>query len=332
MFHVSLVVALLIGLWRLIGDDAFMWVVIAGGPGAAAVLLFLPKRGPQYAYRNWIRFQALLIILAVVGVSSASLVAAPLILGKQPEGVVQGIVAGCVALALAVGLGLAHRIDPPTGRRSWLRRHYPAVAAAIRRYRQPGDVDEMYTPALVIDGKRQFLIFYHGKKGPAHVRGILLFDEQGRRVNDNDLAQRAAKCKSLALATIDYGKSQERARAIAVAEKAVAGMREVYRILQQEKDRFYTMGPERQRAWDGLMAAEEVVMAAIAMGRDIELLVAEWAAAHGLGRLTEVVESEAAELFERIEALRERDKKGYPVWVGACEAAGEWSCPVLVDR
>ncbi|MEW6568073.1 MAG: hypothetical protein AB1449_07890, partial [Chloroflexota bacterium] len=155
------------------------------------------------------------------------------------------------------------------------------------------------------------------------VRGILLFDEQGRRVNDNDLAQRAAKCKSLALATIDYGKSQERVRAIAVSEKAVAGIREVYRILRHEKDRFYEMDPEVREAWDTLIGAEQAVMVAVGTGREIDLLVAEWAATHGLGRLTEVVEGEAAELFERIEALRERDVQGYSVWVGACETAGE---------
>ncbi len=324
LIHVSLVVALLIGLWRLIGDDAFMWVVIAGGPGAAAVLLFLPKRGPQHAYRNWARGQVLLLLIAALVILVGGAVSLYSLLPKTVSREVPTVALGGLMLfAMGFAYWWGHRMGPPTGRRSWLKRHYPAVAAAVRRYRQPGDVDEKYTPALVIDGKRLFLIVYHGKKGPEHVRGILLFDEQGRRVNDDDLVQRAMKCKSLALATIDYEKSQERVRAIAVCEKAVAGMQEVYRILREGKDRFYAMGAEVRQAWDTLMGAQEVVMSGLAMGREIELLVAEWAAAYGLGRLTEVVESEAAGLLERIEALREHDRKGYEVWVGACEAAGE---------
>ncbi|MEW6569332.1 MAG: hypothetical protein AB1449_14455 [Chloroflexota bacterium] len=310
-------------IWTFLGEEVFGWALIIGGPGSAAVLLFLPKHGPQHAYRNWARMQLLVVLLVAVGLLAATIIALGYLLPPDVSDTVlyAGLMVPIVSLVAIILLW--GQWMTPTASRSWLRKHYPAVGTAIRRYRQPGDVDEMYTPALVIDGKRQFLIFYHGKKGPAHVRGILLFEDQGRRVGDRALVGRAARCKSLALATIDYDKSQERARAIAVAEKAVAGMREVYEILRRAKDRFDELAPEVRRAWDRLMAAEEVVMAAIGMGRDIELLVAAWAATHGLGRLTEVVEGEAVELFERIEALRERDVQGYPVWVGACEAAGE---------
>lgn len=323
VIHVSLVIALLIGIWHLVGDQVFMWVIIAGGPGAAAVLLFLPKRGPQYAYRNWMRANALVLILALAALFIGGLIGLASIPGVPAEGaLVEVILAGLLVVLMVLALFWGYRFAPYASRRSWLRGAYPEVAAARRRYWQKGDVEEKYTPALVVDGKRLFLIYYHGRKGPDHVRGIVLLDEKGRIVRDDGLARRAARLKSLALDTIDYEAHERRARTIALSEKAMRGVSEVYEILKREKARFVERGPEAQQALDTLLASEEAVKTAISTGPQIDLLVSEWAAKHRLGRLTEVVDQEALPLFSRIDELRRPYDELFPEWSAGCRAAG----------
>ncbi|MEW6569477.1 MAG: hypothetical protein AB1449_15190, partial [Chloroflexota bacterium] len=166
-------------IWTFLGGEVFGWALIIGGPGAAAVLLFLPKRGPQHAYRNWARMQLLVVLLVAVGLLAATIIALGYLLPPDVSDTVlyAGLMVPIVSLVAIILLW--GQWMTPTASRSWLRRHYPAVAAAIRRYRQPGDVDDRYTPALVLDGRRLFLVSFHSKKQPGQLRGVLLLDKQG---------------------------------------------------------------------------------------------------------------------------------------------------------
>ncbi|MEW6569539.1 MAG: hypothetical protein AB1449_15515, partial [Chloroflexota bacterium] len=194
----------------------------------------------------------------------------------------------------------------PTASRSRLRKHYPAVAAAIRRCRQPGDVDEKYTPALVIDGKRFFLIYYHGKKAPDDIRGILLLDEKGHRVSDDGLLRRAAKCKTLALETVSYDRHQARAGQVASFARAVTTLERVSRYLREQRPWFVAAGEGLEEDLDQVLRAVPVAQAFVDAAARQTLIRAEWAATHGLGRLTEVSYGEVSALEERInEALSE---------------------------
>jgi hypothetical protein len=191
-------------------------------------------------------------------------------------------------------------IGPPTGRLGWLRRHYPAVAEVIKRYRKSSDLLEAYTPALVIEGKRYFLIAYHDRRNPQPVAGFLLLDEAGGRVVDEELLARAAKCKTLALETIEYARHQRRAAEIHSFGQAKSTLKGVLATLRRQRWRFAEMGAEVLADWERVTAIEPAMEVALDASAAIKVLESEWAAKHGLGRLTEVRYEEVLGLEARI--------------------------------
>lgn len=103
-----------------------------------------------------------------------------------------------VIISLGLGLALALVVLPlaafvyvlRASHRSWkvnLAR-YPAVKAAIGRYREEGEGVRRLLPAFVVNGRRYFLVKY-GRKNrewapDRHETGMLVLDEQGRVQND----------------------------------------------------------------------------------------------------------------------------------------------------
>jgi len=235
-------------------------------------------------------------------------------------------VIGVVSGAFAVGMGICAyawgwAISPPTRRRGWLRRRCPAVAKAIQRYQQPTDQLEDYTPALVVDGKRYFLIYYHDKRNLPRFSGILLLDEAGRRPRDKDLIQRAAKCKTLAQQTIDYNLHQQRAAAIATLRGGISQARAMFGALRANREMFEQMGPGAMADWEKALSVEDIVSAVVEEGRAVKMLEAEWAEKHGLGKLTEVAYQDVVDLEAAMDAARRGVVEALPRLAPATEAA-----------
>jgi len=197
----------------------------------------------------------------------------------------------CVVL-LVIVLGaiqlVASFLDEPfpASSRRWLRRKYPRVAAAIERYRKAGEVRETYVPAVVLDGRRCFLVFYYDKKRPDQLRGATLLSEDGRVLDDPALVERAARMKHLARETIDYYRHQARARLLLGGERAIRGIKYVFKVLREKRERFAALGAQVLADWERVMAVEGTMLSVLEASYTAALLEAEWAKEHKLGLAT----------------------------------------------
>src|SRR3990170_4812952 len=157
----------ILGIW---GFDVFFNVLVVGFLASSLGLVLMPRRGVQNAYRNRVVLSvgaAMVLVFATImgGAYAGAELANRGVLSSDAADNAYNIAS--VAFILAVGL-----VPPlwagytPTRSRRWLRRKYPQVAAAIGRYRKSGEVREKYVPAVVLDGRRCFLVFYYDKKRP----------------------------------------------------------------------------------------------------------------------------------------------------------------------
>ena len=307
--------------WTFLGENVFIWALIIGVVLGGLGLLFLPmaRKGPEYAYRKWVLRQSLFVVL-VIGGPTALVFYMIVNLTSSTDMITVALLGLGLAVAFA-SYTLGWAISPPTRRRGWLRRRYPAVAKAIGRYQQREDRLEDYTPALLVDGKRYFLIYYHDKKDLPRQRGILLLDETGKRESDKDLVRRAAKCKTLALQTIDYNLHQQRAAAIANLQGGTNQARAMFGALRANREMFVQMGPAAIADWDKVLSAEDIVTAVVEEGRAVKMVEAEWAEKHGLGKLTEVAYEDVVELEEAMTAARREVVEALPRLMPATESA-----------
>ncbi len=121
---------------------------------------------------------------------------------------------------------------------------------------------------------------------------------------DAEALQKAAMCKTLALDTVPYDRHQVRAQKMKSFERAVETLGKVGRDLRGQRSWVAAAGGDLERALDEVLSAVPVAKAFVSAAVSQLLLIAEWAASHGLGRLTEVKYEEAAELEARMrEAL-----------------------------
>jgi len=295
----------ILGIW---GFDVFFNVLVVGFLASSLGLVLMPRRGVQNAYRNRVVLSvgaAMVLVFATImgGAYAGAELANRGVLSSDAADNAYNIAS--VAFILAVGL-----VPPlwagytPTRSRRWLRRKYPQVAAAIGRYRKSGEVREKYVPAVVLDGRRCFLVFYYEKKSPDQLRGAILLDENGRVLDDRALAECAVRMKHLARETIDYYRHQARARALSSGGRAIRGLKYVYRVLRDKKERFAALGPQVLADWERVMAVERTMLSVLEASYMAALLEAEWAKEHGLGRLTEVREEEFLEFEAKFLEIR----------------------------
>jgi hypothetical protein len=299
-----IVLALFCLVWTFLGEDAFIWVLLIGIAGGGFGLLFLPlaRRGPEYAYQKWNLRVALLIILGVIGgLVGIGYVILQMNLTDEAFTLTSITIMGLVIVGTYF---LGWTIGPPTRRRGWLGRRYPAVAAAIKRYIKPGDLLENYTPVLRIGEECYFLIAYHDRHDPDRPASFLLLDESGHPVRDMEFVRRAAKCKSLAISTIEYAKSQERLTKLRTAAQVEIAVGDVFERLRQEKSRFVELGDGSLTDLEVVLGAEGAMRRVVATTRALTLIEAEWAEKHGLGRLTEVDYRDAAAVEQKMREAR----------------------------
>src|SRR3972149_11368664 len=170
------------------GFDVFFDILLIAFFASSLGLVLMPRRGVQNAYRNRVVLSVgagmVLVFATIIGGAYAGAELANRgVLSSDAADNAYNIAS--VAFILAVGL-----VPPlwagytPTRSRRWLKRKYPQAAAAIERYRKPGEVRETYIPAVVLGGRRCFLVFFYDKKRPDQVRGALLLDEDGRVLGD----------------------------------------------------------------------------------------------------------------------------------------------------
>ncbi len=292
-----IVISLLIGLWSFIGD-AFMWVLVLGIVVPGLGLIFLPKRGVQHAYGNWYKLQAVIVIGLFVGGFMA--MAWVLLALDLPEPYATYAILGAIVIVVGGAYAYGWLMGPPTRRRGWLKKHFPGVAQAIKRYMQKGDLLEDYTPILRIGGKRYFLIYYHDKGNVDVLRGILLLDEKGRRVKDEKMLRLAAKCKHLALKTIDFSKSQRRAALVDSWVQTMPGLRTTFEWLRKNRQQIEAISEQARSDLGVLLEGQDDLFTLMTLNRDANLLEARWAKDHGLGRLTEVAVEDVLDLEKRL--------------------------------
>jgi hypothetical protein len=116
--------------------------------------------------------------------------------------------------------------------------------------------------------------------------------------------ERAVRCKTLALETIDYRMHQKRLQTIAGAQKAVNGLGRAFRTLREQREQFSRQGDQSLADLDEVLGAEEAMIGVIEASIAMKLLEAEWAAKHGLGRLTEVRYEDMAALQKAMQEAR----------------------------
>jgi hypothetical protein len=204
-------------------------------------------------------------------------------------------------------------VTPPTQRRRWLRKNYPGVARAVERYRRPGDKLETYYPALILSERRYFLLAYHDKGQPERVRRFLLVDETGQVIDDLELAKVAVGAKSLALHTIHYGYHQERLGNFHSTESVERDLSRFFDLLRRQRNRFEALGQGYLEDYSRVLEAEEAALALPDATKATIELKAEWAAEHGLSRLTEVSYEEVVELENRIREARKEAVAFFPI-------------------
>jgi hypothetical protein len=124
----------------------------------------------------------LLIPVALIALMwGANALLVPLV-GVETAAIV--IVSG--GLALAAGLTAGFVIyDRNPAHRSWRLNpaRYPAVKAAMERYKEKGERVRRVLPAFVIEGKRYFLVKYvrsNKEWGPKAEAGMVVLDDQGK--------------------------------------------------------------------------------------------------------------------------------------------------------
>jgi hypothetical protein len=290
--------------------------------GSSSSLLFLPKKGPQYAFRNFYRKVAFFLTLIAVAIVVGGILALAYLLPDDfPENGVKAILAGALLFLVIGAYALGQWLGPPAGRDRWLRKHYPHVAAAIQRYKQEGEVREDYAPVLIIEGKRYFLISFHNRKQVENPSGLLLLDEAGCPISDRDLFTKAAECKGLALDTIHYPFHQKRIAEIESFRRAIKTFDRVFAELNHKRDRFAEHGSRTLADLEKVLMAREPAQMVLETAINLKLLDAEYAASNGLGRLTEVSHNDVVELTQAIEKARSSADKGYEKLGAAAQPA-----------
>jgi hypothetical protein len=288
------------------GGEIFVNCLIAAFIISSVALLFLPKRGPLYAYRNWYRLQAAIIAGVVVVVLFGSILALGFYPGDLSDMTLD--IAFLIALLLIPIFMIIYSyryMMPPTQRRRWLRKNYPGVARAVERYRRAGEKAEPLKPKLIINGKTYFAVEYHDQKEPEGIGGYVLLDHQGRPVFDEQLFRKAMQCRTLAIHTIDYTYHKERLGAAISAERAVKGLQRFFRMLKTQKRRWEAEGAEMAGAWRKIVGAEKIALEVLEASNAVGMLEADWAAEHGLSRLTEVRHEDVLALDEEWHRIRE---------------------------
>ncbi len=314
LFALMIVLSLFVLVDVIWGTDALLWALFIAFAVSALGLLFFPRRGPQNAYQNWFRLQALFLLLFIV----AYLIGCFFLivhLNLPDYGIDIALILTILSLAIITYLYVLIMM-PPTRRRSWTRKHYPAVWDSIKRYHRKGNVIETYTPVLIINDRKYFLIYYHDSK-TGQLNAMILLDEGGNLINDRGLIHKAMKCKTLALNTVDYANSNRRAGEIEQYKIAISDLENVFRILREEKDRFSEYGPQAKQDLEKLLEAEDAAIATIQASIDIKMLEAEWSKKHKLGRLTEVRYENVAELESDMVNARCPSVQGFEKYIEA---------------
>jgi hypothetical protein len=309
--------------WTFLGENAFFWALLVGFVTGGVGLIYLPlaRRGAEYAYQKWYLRNSIWVVLATVAIVVGGIFFIARVVPETEDFQTRAAAVGLVVVLVGFAYLFSVLLTPTTRRRSWLRRRYPAVAAAIKRYEKRGDVREYYNPALVIDDKPYFLILYYANEAPPRRSGVLLLDEMGVRVADEDLVERAVRCKSLALETIDYRMHQKRLQTITGGRMAVTGLRRTFGTLRERRGEFSRQGGQNVADLDEVFGAEEPMIKVIEAGIAMKQLEAEWAAKHGLGRLTEVRYEDMTALQSAMQETRRPAVAGLERITSVVEAA-----------
>ncbi len=322
LFLLLIVLAVFFGIAAIFGVDALFWPLIIGLVGSSFGLLLLPKRGDQHAFGNLYRKLAFyLLILIAVSVIGGIYALAILLPHDASDVLVNAGITGILALIFLVTFLVIRPIYPFAQSRMWFRMKFPRVRDSIYKYKQKGDALDDNNPILNINCNRYFLVPYMNRKIPDKVNGYLLLDETGTPADEKNLVRIAAKCRSLALQTFDYGLSQARARSIQNHWEALAGLEKMNSLLKEKLDTLDRLDSEIIEDVEQILATEEDILLIGQTSIDISMLEARWTKEHGLGKLTEINYEDVEKFEEEIRQIRRPMIEGIPKVLRAAESA-----------
>lgn len=300
------------------GFSALFWPIIIGLVGSSFGLLFLPKRGDQFAYRNWYRWMALKLMLGYSAVF-VLFIAVLIISNIGSDRSTTAFIIFTVAI-LGGTYALGWQLGPTTRRRSWLKRRYSEVFKAIQRYRGNEEVLENYLPALRINGMYYFLVTFYDRKNHDFPSAYLLLDEHAAATQDEVLFNQAVKCKTLAIRTIDYAYHGQRAKIILDAQGVIQGLGEVFDLLRNQSEIIFRHQQSAKSDLDQVLATEEPIRLFAEATIAIQLIEARWAKDHGLGKLTVVDNEDVENLIEQMRAVRKESVSHYKTITSAMDS------------
>jgi hypothetical protein len=195
-------------------------------------------------------------------------------------------------------------VSPPTQKRRWLRKHYPEVAKAVKRYKRPKDHVDKYFPVLSIDEQEYFLLAYYGKEDLYRPKRLILVNTSGEVINDLSLVKKAGKTKTLALYSIGYDFHQDRARSFNAMDSVKRDLTYFFNKLKRQRERFATLGPRLFTDYRQVLEIENSALEAPDVTKKIIEAQTQWAIDHGMHRMTEVSYQQVLELEREIEEIR----------------------------
>lgn len=319
IFLLIIVIAIILGIGAIFGSDVLMWVLIIGIAVPGLGLVLVPRRGYQFAYQNWYKKVALILLLVFIGI--VAVFVTMLIVFDISSEQFSFVIAIFLAALLIGTYWLGWQIGPTTKRRRWLKKNFPAVEKAIDRYRKRGEILEDLIPALVIDNQRIFLIATYEPGNRESPSGLLLIDESGSPIMEKELFAKAIQCKSLAVKTIDFRRFNEKIGIIQNAQASVEGLNQVLDILRKEIPQITNIDSTVGKDIEKLIATKEPIHLFAQATIDIQLLEAKWGKEKSLGKLTEVSYDQVSWLIDEIEKIRKESVKRYGEIAGAVEPA-----------
>jgi hypothetical protein len=282
----------------------FFIVGVFGLPILGMIRYAMPRKGVVHAPRNRIMGFAVVTVLGVLlGLPSIILSAAYLIPNTTPEAVGIALFLYLVGFILAllwflIG-GIASR-----GVGS-IRKKHPPVVQSIRRYQKRSEFLGKNFPRLIVEGKTYYSVIYWAYEGLNSTKetGVLIFDDQGRMITDEELAKKIAKCYYLATLTIDESYGVRRSDKAETGLKSVKTIKNMKILLKEQAPYFEALGGDLDQARLRVFESADVLQEWFERNTRADTLEAEWGKQRGFHHMAECRYEEVLELEARMKEV-----------------------------
>jgi hypothetical protein len=291
----------------------FFIVGVFGLPILGMIRYAMPRKGVVHAPRNRIMGFAVITVLGIIlGIGGIIFSGAFLIPNVTPEtgglAVFLYLVGFMIALLWFLIGGITSRGVGSVGKK------HPAVVQSIRRYQKRGEFLGKNFPRLIVDGKTYYSVVYWAYEGLNSTKetGVLIFNDQGRIVADEELTKKIAKCHYLATLTIDESYGVNRSNKAESASQSIKTIKNMGVVLKEQTPYFEALGADVEQARQRVQSSADVLQEWFEGNTQSDTLEAEWGRARGFHRMAECRYEDLLELETRMKAVMQPclDKKG----------------------